>query len=79
MAVAAYAGPTRPVLPVRAVSEHLYGCRRPAAVYVSASYAPGDLLSLPGRAAAEDLSGGGVSRRGGVAVAVDERGRGGGV
>ena len=66
------------MLSVRAVSEHLYSKRGPAAVYVSTSNAARGLLSTPGRAAAWDLSGGRVSRRGGVAVAVAERaGRGG--
>jgi len=79
VAVAAQAGPTRPVLPVRAVSEYLYGNRGPAAVYVSVSYASRAFLSPSGRAAASDLSGGRVSRRGGVAVAVAEPAGGGGI
>ena len=79
MVVVAYAGQTRLVLPVWAVPGHLYGCGRPAAVYISASYASRAFLSLLGRVAASDLLGGRVSRRGGVVVAVAKRAGGGGI
>ena len=48
-------------------------------MYVSTSNAARGLLSILGRAAAWDLSGGRVSRRGGVAVAVAKRAGGGGI
>ena len=48
-------------------------------MYISASYASKAILSLLGQAVDGNLLRGEVLKRGGVAVAVDEQGRGGGI